>query len=235
MGFNHKPRERGFTLIELLTVISIIGLLSSIILAGLNSAKKKAQDAVIISDLRNFSSQTELSRTDSGYSAVNDTGVGTLADAMKAGIQKISGATAVSCFSAGDSNVPDYNPSGESNLRWACSATNSDKSILWSVSSESGRVVTWENAYHSSDGNSLSVNCPTGMRPPMIEELYTARYVVGKSDDPIHGAASFDILGGRYWSSTPYVQPANAWVIFIGSGGMNPEDKGHILHVRCVR
>jgi prepilin-type N-terminal cleavage/methylation domain-containing protein len=51
-------QKRGFTLIELLVVISIIGLLSSVVLASLNSARVKANDARRISDLQQL--QTAL-------------------------------------------------------------------------------------------------------------------------------------------------------------------------------
>jgi len=52
--------SRGFTLIELLVVIAIIGILSTVVLASLNSARAKGADAAIKSGLANARSQAEL-------------------------------------------------------------------------------------------------------------------------------------------------------------------------------
>jgi len=50
----------GFTLIELLVVISIIGLLSSVVLASLNNARAKARDTRRIQDFKQISTALYL-------------------------------------------------------------------------------------------------------------------------------------------------------------------------------
>jgi len=62
----------GFTLIELLVVIAIIGILSSIVLVSLNSARKKGTDTRIISDV-----QQTRTALESGYNGAMYVDLGT--------------------------------------------------------------------------------------------------------------------------------------------------------------
>lgn len=54
----------GFTLIELLVVIAIIGMLSTIAVVALNSARAKGRDAKRIADIRQMQTGFELYATD---------------------------------------------------------------------------------------------------------------------------------------------------------------------------
>ena len=55
-----KFTQGGFTLIELLVVIAIIGILSSVVLASLSTARNKGSDARIQSQLQSMRAQAEL-------------------------------------------------------------------------------------------------------------------------------------------------------------------------------
>ncbi|CAN5745213.1 hypothetical protein BH11PAT2_BH11PAT2_01020 [soil metagenome] len=65
---HHPSSSRGFTLIELLVVIAIIGILSSVVLASLNTARSKGVDASIKSNLTNARAQAELFYDSNGTS-----------------------------------------------------------------------------------------------------------------------------------------------------------------------
>ncbi len=71
-----KINKKGFTLIELLVVIAIIGLLSTMAVISLNSARMKARDAKRVSDIKQISTLIEM--------AAANTGDGSYATAMAA-------------------------------------------------------------------------------------------------------------------------------------------------------
>ncbi len=59
-----SQKQSGFTLIELLVVIAIIGLLASIILASLNTARAKGRDARRLADLHSIETALALYASD---------------------------------------------------------------------------------------------------------------------------------------------------------------------------
>ncbi len=72
-----NTNRKGFTLIELLVVIAIIGLLSTMAVISLNSARAKARDARRLSDVKQLSTMLSLAAADDPTANVDCGAVGT--------------------------------------------------------------------------------------------------------------------------------------------------------------
>ncbi|MBI5729079.1 MAG: prepilin-type N-terminal cleavage/methylation domain-containing protein [Candidatus Magasanikbacteria bacterium] len=105
-------KRQGFTLIELLVVIAIIGLLSTLAVVALGSARVKARDSKRLSDLKQLQTALELYYTDQNAYPPAVPSTSLLGDATHACLNA-SGFGATGCANAYMGQVPT-DPSGTS-------------------------------------------------------------------------------------------------------------------------
>jgi prepilin-type N-terminal cleavage/methylation domain-containing protein len=90
-----KHLAKGFTLIELLVVIAIVGILSSVVLASLNTARAKGADAAIKGNLAGIRAQAGIvydANNNSFATACSDATISSAIDSAKhaAGIDLVT-------------------------------------------------------------------------------------------------------------------------------------------------
>jgi len=97
-----KSSQKGFTLIELLVVIAIIGLLSTLAVVALNSARQKSRDSKRVADVKQIQTALELYFADNNsYPATPTAGA---SSSSPAGVIGRTGGNAVKLCNTGSGN-----------------------------------------------------------------------------------------------------------------------------------
>lgn len=144
--------RRGFTLIELLVVIAIIGVLSSVVLASLNAARSKGNDAGIRDNMATIATQAAL------YYDENDNSYGTASDDCDAALfADATIASAIDAIGAINTNevtchaddqtyaISAARPTGQASTHWCIDSTGVKCGITGHASSTSCGTCASQN------------------------------------------------------------------------------------------
>ena len=135
-----RNKNKGFTLIELLVVIAIIGILSSVVLASLNTARQKGRDARRISDIKQLQLALELNYDAAQtYPAGNITSLSSLVASNYISSVPTDPSSTVACTTGAEASCYKYQ--SLDNASAACTATPCTKYILGATLEVAGSSV----------------------------------------------------------------------------------------------
>ena len=216
-----KKTTGGFTLIELLVVIAVIGILASVVLASLNSARNKAKIVSMKANLKNAVTQGEL------YFANNGTYLNICAATGEANDSVVQGV--LNAIRAQGAEARCYvGAATVAGIDWGIGVIYDTNTFL--VSSPQG-VMTLDtvNTGTSQDWDTAISACASaGKRLSSFSGLKAIWDIKGTGG--VGGLFSQD----RYWS--PIVDPSdtnNAYNVSMTTGTIGIASKSTLYRVRC--
>lgn len=230
---NKENWVSGFTLIELLVVVAIIGILSGVVIASLNSAREKGKIASIKSTLKNMIAQAEILNIDStaGNYGTTCTGLQKFMDS----ITDKGGTPYCYTYNNGSNYI---HPS------WAVTTLMNTSIPIQAYSSSPSGVTTWQTKGVNSSGVPVDTDvtmpwatantaCATaGGRLPTMEEL---RALSQASFNTSGSYTPPGFVASSYWSSTTHPADSTvAYYVYMVSGLISNSNKTNDYYVRCV-
>ncbi len=148
-----KSHNKGFTLIELLVVIAIIGLLSTLAVVALNSARQRSRDAKRVADIRQIQTALELGFSELQIYPTAASGL-TLGESASNSLV-LCNDTGIPAFNAavGDCGAPSTvymglvpaNPTPNGAAYVYTSADGSDYSVTFELEGQTGQLGIGDN------------------------------------------------------------------------------------------